>query len=152
MPAPLRLPRDTVSPEVSECSRIPSSRRPLSTEMRACPPSCAIVIAFRVRCQARGFSTTTSAATALAATVQTGGTGWVPASRSQNTDIPDRLGAATSVRLNDQDSFSEGTERSRGDSPGPAAPDVPGKPHPCANTWWRYVYVRKAIGAGSGDI
>jgi len=98
MPGPVRLPRDTVSPEVSECSRIPSSRRPLSTETRACPPSCAIVIAFRVRCQARGFSTTSSAVTALAATAQAGGTGWVPASRSQNTDIPDRLSARQACR------------------------------------------------------
>ena len=111
----------------------PSSRRPLSTEIRACPPSCAIVIAFRVRCHARGFSTTSSAATALTATAQAGGTGCVPASRSQNTDIPDRLGAATSVRYAIK-ILSAGTERIVATRRARPRPISRGKPHLCANT------------------
>jgi len=88
IPGPDPRPRDTVSPDVSECSRIPSSRRPLSTETSACPPSCAIVIAFRARCQPRTSSTIASATSPLTATTHAGGTGWVPVSRSHSNDIP----------------------------------------------------------------
>ena len=85
MPGPLRLPRETVSPEVSACSRIPSSRRPDSREAAAWPLSCAMVIAILVSRHSRGLATTSSATAALTATTQTGGALCAAVSRSQNT-------------------------------------------------------------------
>ena len=85
IPGPLRLPRETVSPEVSACSRIPSSRRPDSSEAAAWPLSCAIVIAIRVIRQSSGLTTMSSATAALTPTTHTGGTLCAPISRSQNT-------------------------------------------------------------------
>ncbi len=73
IPGPLRLPRETVSPEVSACSRIPSSFRPDSSEAAAWPLSCAIVIAIRVIRHSRGLATMSSATAALAATTHPGG-------------------------------------------------------------------------------
>ena len=47
MPGPVGFPRETVSPEVSECSRMPDSRRPLSSAATPCAPSWAIVTTCR---------------------------------------------------------------------------------------------------------
>ena len=78
-------------------------------------------------------TTAPTAATALTATAQAGGTGCVPASRSQNTDIPDRLGAATSVRYAIK-ILSAGTERIVATRRARPRPISRGKPHLCANT------------------
>jgi hypothetical protein len=85
IPAPFRLPRETVSPEVSACSRIPSSFRPDSSEAAAWPPSCAIVIAILVIRHSRGLATMSTATAALAATTHAGGALCAPITRSQNT-------------------------------------------------------------------
>ncbi len=85
MPGPLRRPRDTVSPDVSACSRMPSRRRPDSSEAAACPLSCAIVIAIRVIRHSRGLATISSATAALTAITHPGGASCTPVSRSQNT-------------------------------------------------------------------
>ena len=85
IPGPLRLPRETVSPEVSACSRIPSSRRPDISEAAAWPLSCTIVIAILVSRHSRGLATMSSATAALAPTTHPGGTLCAPISRSQNT-------------------------------------------------------------------
>jgi hypothetical protein len=74
-PGPVRRPREYVSPEVSACSLMPSSRRPLSTEASACPPSCAIVITFLASRHASVVSTMSRAVTPLTATTHTGATG-----------------------------------------------------------------------------
>ena len=52
MPGPRGLPRDTVSPEVSECSRMPLSRRPTRTATRAWPASWTTVMPSRTCGQA----------------------------------------------------------------------------------------------------
>src|SRR5882757_3344840 len=81
MPRPYGFPRETVSPEVSECRRIPSSRRPDSRATRPWPPSWAMVTAFRVTCQAPLDSTAASASSAVTPISQRDGSGWVPVSR-----------------------------------------------------------------------
>jgi len=81
----LRLPRETVSPEVSACSRIPSSFRPDISEAAAWPLSCAIVIAIRVIRHNSGLTTMSSATAALTPTTHHGGALCAPISRSQNT-------------------------------------------------------------------
>jgi hypothetical protein len=43
IPTPSGFPRDTVTPDVSECNRIPASCRPTSNAINPCAPSCAIV-------------------------------------------------------------------------------------------------------------
>src|SRR4051812_45447133 len=73
MPGPLGRPTDRGSPEVSECSRIPVSRRPVSTAVTACPPSCTIVTRFRAQRQNPSTTTTTSAASPVPATSQLSG-------------------------------------------------------------------------------
>ena len=62
-------------PRCPACSRIPSSRRPDSSEAAAWPPSCAMVIAIRVSRHSRGLATISSATAALTATTH-------PAARS----------------------------------------------------------------------
>ena len=49
MPGPRGRPRETVSPEVSECRRMPLSRRPHATATTAWPPSWAMVTTCRAR-------------------------------------------------------------------------------------------------------
>src|SRR6476469_1369585 len=75
MPGPRGRPRETVSPEVSECSRIPLRRRPVSTAATPCAPSWAIVTTCRVSDQACDQSTSTSATTAAPSTTVDGGAG-----------------------------------------------------------------------------
>ena len=64
MPRPLGRPADNVSPEVSECRRMPVSLRPVSTAASACPPSWAIVIALRAIRHGSRSTTTASARSA----------------------------------------------------------------------------------------
>ena len=54
MPGPRGLPRETVSPEVSECSRIERSRRPTRTATSAWPASWTTVTPSRTRGQVTG--------------------------------------------------------------------------------------------------
>ena len=54
MPSPVGRPADTVSPEVSECSRIPDRRRPAASATSPCAPSWAMVTTCRVGRQRRG--------------------------------------------------------------------------------------------------
>ena len=61
MPGPRGLPRDTVSPEVSEWRRIERSRRPTRTATSAWPASWTTVTPSRTRGQVAGTSTSRSA-------------------------------------------------------------------------------------------
>ena len=58
-------PAETVSPEVSECSRIPDSRRPAASATSPCAPSCAIVTTWRVDRQSVGERTRSAATAAV---------------------------------------------------------------------------------------
>lgn len=98
IPGPSRLPRETVSPEVSACSRMPCSRRPVSSEASACPPSCAMVMAIRVSRHARGLVTSSSAAAAPMTTAQPRGSACVPVSRAQKSATAHRVCAARNAR------------------------------------------------------
>src|SRR5882757_8240792 len=75
MPGPVVRPTDTVTPEVSECRRIPDSRRPVSTATIACPPSWAIVTTVRATRHSPRWPTTSSASSgASSGTSWSGGT------------------------------------------------------------------------------
>ncbi|CAO5169363.1 hypothetical protein FAIPA1_20274 [Frankia sp. AiPs1] len=74
-PGPVGRPEETVTPEVSECSRTPARRRPLSTAISACPPSCAMVITCRATGHTWSLSTVTAASTAARISTQLGGSG-----------------------------------------------------------------------------
>src|SRR5438067_5815278 len=76
MPGPVGRPRVRVSPDVSECSRIPRSRRPARTATSACPPSWAMVIALRASTHAGRGTTASTAAAAVTSTSRCGGSGW----------------------------------------------------------------------------
>src|SRR5690349_21394503 len=78
IPTPYGLPRETVTPDVSECSRIPCNCRPVTNAAKACPASCAIVTTPRVRCQAESTETAASAATPVRATSHHCGCGCAP--------------------------------------------------------------------------
>ena len=78
IPGPLGLPRDTVRPEVSECSRMPASLRPLTSAATPCAPSWAIVTTCRVIRQAAGTATSSRAAAPVTSTAVAPGDGWVP--------------------------------------------------------------------------
>src|SRR3954468_7457314 len=84
MPGPVGRPAETVSPEVSECSRIPDSRRPAARATAPWAPSWAIVTTCRVARHSVGERTSTAAA--AAATTRTVGDGWgtVAVTRAQN--------------------------------------------------------------------
>src|SRR4051812_47290655 len=84
MPGPVGRPAETVSPEVSECSRLPDSRRPAARATAPWAPSWAIVTTCRVARQSVGERTSTAAA--AAATTRTVGDGWgtVAVTRAQN--------------------------------------------------------------------
>ena len=63
MPSPVGRPADTVRPEVSECSRMPASRRPAASATSPCAPSWAMVTTVRAGRHRAGDPTTTAAAT-----------------------------------------------------------------------------------------
>src|SRR6266581_2692074 len=84
-PGPVGRPRVRVSPEVSECSRMPRRRRPARTATSAWPPSCAMVIAFRASTQAGRGTTASTASAAVASTRRCGGSGWVLHTRCQTS-------------------------------------------------------------------
>ena len=99
MPGPRGLPRDTVRPEVSECSRIERSRRPTSTATSAWPPSWTTVRPRRTRGQVAGPSTSSSATAPVARTKPASGTGWVDVARSQTSDSMLSSGEAVGPNL-----------------------------------------------------
>ena len=65
MPGPRGRPTLTVSPDVSECRRMPESRRRVTVAAKPCPASCTIVIPCRRRrqsgCQSTAAATSTPA-------------------------------------------------------------------------------------------
>lgn len=73
MPGPRGLPLVRVTPEVSECRRMPSSLRRVSSATSACPPSWAMVISPRDSCHEVDHDTTPSAASADSSTTHRGG-------------------------------------------------------------------------------
>src|SRR3954453_9256233 len=81
MPGPWGRPTDTVTPEVSECSRIPLRRRPVSSAAMPCAPSCTIVTTCRVTRHVRGIRTRTADRSAVPATTAADGGGWVATTR-----------------------------------------------------------------------
>src|SRR5690242_20079290 len=77
MPGPRGFPIDTVTPELSECSRMPASRRPVRNATTACPASWTIVETCRLTDQARGTTTRAPDVAALRTTSQGSAvTGW----------------------------------------------------------------------------
>ena len=117
MPGPLLRPFDTVSPDVSECSRIPASRRPLSSAATPCAPSWAIVTRWRVRRQASGTSTSARATAAAASTSPADGTGAAVVTWSHTS-------ATTLLSRAHPTSVSDRAER----VPDPPHPDLDRKP------------------------
>src|SRR4051794_40916071 len=83
MPGPVRRPTETVSPEVSECSRMPARRRPVSRAATPWAPSWAIVTTCRVSGHSRGDSTSAAATTATAARIAALGAGCTATARDQ---------------------------------------------------------------------
>jgi len=83
MPGPFGRPRLTVSPDVSEWTRTPLSRRPTSTAMSACPASWQIVT--RVRTTGHAKTTAANAATASSSDPQGLGSGWVASAQRQSS-------------------------------------------------------------------
>jgi len=75
MPGPVRGPLETVTPEVSECIRIPCRRRPVSRAATAWPPSWVIVTASRISGQVRPDTTSRVAARAVSTTTAVCGGG-----------------------------------------------------------------------------
>src|SRR4051812_37216605 len=65
MPSPVGRPAETVSPDVSECSRMPDRRRPAARATSPCAPSWAIVTTCRVGRQSVGERTSTAATAAV---------------------------------------------------------------------------------------
>jgi hypothetical protein len=85
MPGPWGLPRVSVSPEVSECSRMPLNRRPASSATSACPASCTMVITLRAGRHSADTNTTTSAMPAVTSTTASGGSVCGPKMLSHTT-------------------------------------------------------------------
>src|SRR3569833_2738824 len=90
MPGPYGLPLETVTPEVSECSRMLCSWRPVASAASACPPSCAIVTTLRSTCHTEWTETAASAATPVTVTSHHGGCGWVPTTSCLTSPSVDR--------------------------------------------------------------
>src|SRR5918993_739981 len=84
MPRPVGRPEETVSPEVSECSRMPDSRRPAASATTPCAPSWAMVTTCRVARQSAGERTRTAAAAAAASRTVMDRSGTVAVTRTQN--------------------------------------------------------------------
>ena len=85
MPGPRGLPDETVTPEVSLCSRIPDSRLPTKRATSACDPSWAWVIRCRVASHNGRTVTSTSAITAVV-TIRAGGAGSLTADTASHAD------------------------------------------------------------------
>src|SRR4051812_47374641 len=85
MPGPLLRPFETVRPEVSECSRIPASRRPVSSAATPWAPSWAIVTRCRLRAHSSGTEVTANASTPVASTSPSDGGGATTESRSHRS-------------------------------------------------------------------
>src|SRR3954465_1308512 len=84
MPSPAGRPEETVRPEVSECSRMPDSRRPLISATTPWAPSCAIVTALRVIRPSAGERTSRAATAAAPNNTDVAGSGTTAVTRSQN--------------------------------------------------------------------
>src|SRR4051794_4598170 len=84
MPSPAGRPEETVRPEVSECSRMPDSRRPLISATTPWAPSCAIVTALRVIRHSAGERTSRAATAAAPNNTDVAGSGTTAVTRSQN--------------------------------------------------------------------
>src|SRR4051794_30726128 len=85
MPGPLLRPFETVRPEVSECSRIPASWRPVSSAATPWAPSWAIVTRCRLRAHSSGTEVTANASTPVASTSPSDGGGATTESRSHRS-------------------------------------------------------------------
>ena len=85
MPGPVGRPAETVSPDVSECSRMPDSRRPAARATRPWAPSCAIVTTCRVGRHSTGERTSTAATAAVPSSTSVGSSGTVAVTRAQNS-------------------------------------------------------------------
>src|SRR5690606_20337219 len=91
MPGPVGLPRVSVTPEVSECRRMPCSLRRVSTAASAWPPSWAMVIRPRDNCHDVVDETITRAANADRRTAQPGGS-CCAVVRWAHTSLSDSIG------------------------------------------------------------
>src|SRR3954447_12460280 len=85
MPGPLLRPLETVRPEVSECSRIPASRRPVSSAATPWDPSWAMVTRCRLRSHSPGTQVPASASSPVATTSPSDGGGATADSRSHRS-------------------------------------------------------------------
>jgi hypothetical protein len=87
MPGPLGRPLETVSPEVSECSRMPWSRRPVTNAATPWAPSWVIVTSMRVYGQTARGRTSAAARVAASATTTGAGGGCTVVARRQTSAI-----------------------------------------------------------------
>lgn len=87
MPGPLGRPLETVSPEVSECSRMPWSRRPVTNAATPWAPSWVIVTSMRVYGQTARGRTSAAARAAASATTTGAGGGCTAVARRQTSAI-----------------------------------------------------------------
>ena len=98
MPGPLGRPLDTVRPEVSECSRIPRSRRPASRAATAWPPSWAMVTSIRLYGQTRRDEhQAESRPPPSSATTAADGAGWVETARRQISPISSKISRSSTT-------------------------------------------------------
>ncbi len=87
MPGPLGRPLETVSPDVSECSRMPCRRRPVNNAATPWAPSWVIVTSIRVYGQIARGRTSAPAITAAKATTMGVGGGWTAIARRHTSAI-----------------------------------------------------------------
>ena len=87
MPGPPARPLETVSPEVSECSRMPCRRRPVRSAATPWAPSWVMVTSIRVYGQIARGSTRATATTAARATTIGAGGGWTAIARRHTSAI-----------------------------------------------------------------
>ena len=88
MPGPVGRPADTVSPEVSECSRMPGQPAAAASATTPCAPSWAMVTACRVTRHSAGESTRTAATAAAPSRAAAGRSGTGALTRSQKPTTP----------------------------------------------------------------
>ena len=118
MPSPVGRPAETVSPEVSECSRMPDSRRPAASATSPCAPSWAMVTTWRVGRQRAG-ERTSSAATAAVPSSTSGrrsGVGAVTCAQNRPRSTPASRPAAR--RVDRQHAVQPAAGRGRDEPPG----------------------------------